>query len=211
MLEPGAESPWLREGCGNEAATMEFRLEEIEPAALATRIADARLATVYAYWSARRPRAPGGRPLLPARSNIEPLELHQVWPQLLLADVLGAAQRVRYRLVGTEIVARWGSDDTGRYLDEMPASRSTDLSRKLYGIALSRRTALYSETNLRPDDGIGLSLLCRLILPLASDGTTVDMVLAGQVQTRKLPARSAEIASLVSETVAYIEVEAPGG
>jgi hypothetical protein len=49
-----------------------------------------------------------------------------------------------YRLVGTEIVARWGSDDTGRYLDEMPASRSTDLSLKLYGIALSRRAALYA-------------------------------------------------------------------
>src|SRR5436190_7574 len=144
---------------------MEFSLEEIEPATLATRIGDARLATVYSYWSARRPGAPGPT-LLPGRSHIEPLELHQVWPQLLLADVLGAAQRVRYRLVGTEIVARWGTDDTGRYLDEMPASRSTDLSLKLYGIALSRRAALYSETNLRTDGGRGLALLCRLILPL---------------------------------------------
>jgi hypothetical protein len=191
---------------------MEFSLEEIEGAALAARIADARLATVYSYWSARRPRPPG---LLPGRSAIEPLELHQVWPQLILADVLGAAQRVRYRLVGTEVVARWGTDDTGRYLDEMPASRSTDLSIKLYGIALSRRAALYSETNLRPDGGVGLSLLCRVILPLASDGVTVDMVLAGQVQTRPLPARTAGIASLVSETVAYVEAETlsqqPGG
>jgi hypothetical protein len=184
-----------------------FSLTEVDGAALAVRIKDARLATVYSYWWARRPSRPGEPPLLPGRSDIEPLELHKVWPQLLLADVVGEEKRIRYRVVGTEIVARWGKDDTGCYLDEMPASASTKLSLKLYGIALSRRAALYSETNLRPDGGTGLSLLCRLILPLASDGVKVDMVLAAQVQTKPLPVGRAGIASLLSETIAYVEVD----
>jgi hypothetical protein len=187
---------------------MQFELEEIDGAALATRIGDARLATVYAYWWARRPGPPGGPSRLPARADIEPLELYRMLPQLLLADVVGAQQRIRYRVVGTEIVARWGTDDTGRYLDEMPPGSATDLSIKLYQIALSRRAALYSETNLRPDNDIGVSLLCRLILPLASDGVTVDMVLAGQVQIRPRATKAPpSAASLESKTRAYVEVE----
>jgi hypothetical protein len=188
---------------------MQFELEEIDGAALATRIGDARLATVYAYWWARRPGGAGGPSRLPSRADIEPLELYRVLPQLLLADVVGERQRIRYRVVGTEIVARWGNDDTGRYLDEMPPGPATDLSIKLYQIALSRRAALYSETNLRPDGDIGAALLCRLILPLASDGVTVDMVLAGQVQTALRAMQDPASVSLVSRTHAYVEVEPP--
>jgi hypothetical protein len=191
---------------------MQFELEEMDGVALATRIGDPRLAAVYAYWRARRPGPAGGPSRLPGRADIEPLELYRVLPQLLLADVVGAQQRIRYRVVGTEIVARWGTDDTGRYLDEMPPGPATELSIKLYQIALSRRAALYSETNLRPDNDIGMSLLCRLILPLAGDGVTVDMVLAGQVQIRppETNAPASATASLDSMTRAYVEVETAG-
>lgn len=72
------------------------------------------LGSLLRYWNAQRE----GR-IMPARQDIDPLEMGpKLLPHLLLCDLQDRGARPRYRLVGTNVVRRWGFDPTGRYLDE---------------------------------------------------------------------------------------------
>lgn len=72
------------------------------------------LGSLLRYWNAQRE----GR-IMPARPDIDPLEMGpKLLPHLLLCDLQDRGARPRYRLVGTNVVRRWGFDPTGRYLDE---------------------------------------------------------------------------------------------
>src|SRR3546814_3754158 len=55
------------------------------------------------------------------RQHIDPLALRQHLPFLWMVDAVPAEQgtRYRYRLIGTEIVAARGGDDTGKFVDEV--------------------------------------------------------------------------------------------
>jgi hypothetical protein len=145
---------------------------------------------------------------LPARADIDPLDLRRMLPALLLVDVVGPESRLRYRLVGTGIVERLGVDLTGQYLDEATGGPLLDLETELYHVVIDRRSPVYCETLLRPDGTFGLSTNCRLLLPLAGDGKTVDMVLAAHAEV-KLP-RSGCVPptwSAFPESVVCIEAE----
>src|SRR3546814_6193444 len=76
-----------------------------------------RLRDVYAYWLDLR-RSLGH---LPGRQHSDPLALRQHLPFLWMVDAVPAEQgtRYRYRLIGTEIVAARGGDDTGKFVDEV--------------------------------------------------------------------------------------------
>lgn len=55
----------------------------------------------------------------PLRRDFDPLAMRDWLGHLYLADVIGAGQRFRYRLVGTQIVRMLGRDVTGRHFDEI--------------------------------------------------------------------------------------------
>ncbi|MCA3268376.1 MAG: PAS domain-containing protein [Azospirillum sp.] len=68
---------------------------------------------VLHYWNGKKKdRHP------PFRSDIDPCEIPRFLPGIWLLDVETAPFRLRYRLVGTNIVDAIGDDPTGRYLDE---------------------------------------------------------------------------------------------
>src|SRR5579884_2075511 len=70
------------------------------------------LGTLLRYWRVKR-----GTAAMPARRDIDPLEIGpELLPHLVLADLFDRGTRVRFRLVGTQIVKRLGFDPTGRYL-----------------------------------------------------------------------------------------------
>lgn len=66
------------------------------------------------YWLKKRGAAP-----LPARAALDPLlEVPHLAPSMVIAERLAGGDNLRYRLIGTEIVAHRGVDLTGRMVDE---------------------------------------------------------------------------------------------
>lgn len=68
---------------------------------------------LHAWWMAHRAGD------IPPRTALEPADLKRLLPNLLIADVEADPFRIRYRLVGTKVVAATGLDFTGRYLDQL--------------------------------------------------------------------------------------------
>lgn len=142
-----------------------------------------RLRRAWDYWNAKR----GSRPM-PARRDIDPTEIPDLLPYLVLTEVLQEPPWLRYRLVGTRQVALRGRDPTGqpvignhlghhvgKYDDEVMLN---------YRIASEGRRFVYSYSTVEgPQEQGGSSFGLRpaygsgtLLLPLSSDGETVDMV-----------------------------------
>jgi len=136
--------------------------------------ADPRLRQVYDYWQQKR-----GTRAMPARRDIEPMELKAVLPQLILVDV-EEGPRFRYRLFGTAVVEAFGSDPTGKYIDEVMVGAYKAFLLGLYNDMLASKKPIYSTSiyGTKRDTKLWTQ---RLMLPLSSDGQAVDKVLAVQV------------------------------
>jgi len=145
---------------------------------LSDAIGDSGLAILYRYWAGKK----RGQ-VLPRRADIDPTELPgNLCPTLMLLDVLrdGDSIRLRYRLVGTAFTHAFARDPTHEFVDEALPIRSgyRDYIINLCLEMIRIRKPIYSE-NLFALDGQPMPMVTkRLTLPLASDGETIDMVLA---------------------------------
>lgn len=72
-----------------------------------------RIRKLDGYWRARA----NGK--APSRSDIDPVDVRELLPNLMMVDMVGEPARVRYRLVGTRVAQYTGFDFTGRCLDEL--------------------------------------------------------------------------------------------
>jgi hypothetical protein len=141
-----------------------------------TRIKDSRLQQLYDYW-----RATFRGKRLPARADVDPTAIDaSVLPFVVLADIIGGGRRIHYRLVGTNMVAEWGQDFTGRHIDEIMQGSYREFLEGLFADVVARRCAVLSESAFRWDVG-GTTRTRRLFMPLAANGRTVDTVLIGQI------------------------------
>ena len=73
-----------------------------------------RVQRLHEYWRSKAEM----RGSVPQRRDIDPIELPDLLPNLMLLDVEPSPLRFRYRLVGTRIVDFSYDDFTGTYLDE---------------------------------------------------------------------------------------------
>src|SRR5688572_27444072 len=73
-----------------------------------------RVHRLHEYWRSKA----GAQGSVPRRRDIDPTELPDLLPNLMLLDVERNPLRFRYRLVGTRIVDFSYRDFTGTYLDE---------------------------------------------------------------------------------------------
>ena len=115
---------------------------------------------------------------MPGRADIDPLELPRAaLPNILLLDVEREPVRFRVRLAGTGFVALLGREVTGQYFDELgPAHHMAPILDALRRLVATAQPAFLASPMFRPPrDYVWLK---RFALPLASDGRTVDMVLA---------------------------------
>ena len=136
--------------------------------------ADPRLHKLYAYWQAKR-----GARAMPARRDIDPTELVPLLPHLMMVDV-EEGPRFRYRLFGTAVSEAFGSDPTGRFIDEVMVGAYKAFLLGLYNDLLVSKKPVYS-TSIYGGERHGQLWTQRLMLPLSSDGKTVDKVIAIQV------------------------------
>jgi hypothetical protein len=143
----------------------------------ASPMTDARLGQARDYW---RGKAAGRA--LPRRADIDPIEIPKLLPDVMLVDVLPQG-RYRYRLIGTQNTQAQGMNATGRYLDEvLPGPEYKDHVIALYDECVGSRGALYSECLfMSPQQRAPERHTKVLLMPLAEDGETVNMVFVMQV------------------------------
>jgi hypothetical protein len=129
---------------------------------------------LYEHWHSLRPE-PG---LLPGRQHFDPLAVVELMPNLWMLGVDEETGRYRYRLVGTGMVEAMGRDLTGQWYDEAhPGAAEHPMhaylqARILAGIPTWRRGPpwLHVDPNIYEIE--------QILLPLAKDGRSVDVVLA---------------------------------
>ena len=83
----------------------------------------------------------------------------------------------RYRLAGTEIVARAGRDPTGKSFEELYEGDYLKSANALYDGLRSSGEPHFSQRVFPIGDGMSFLRYDRLIMPLASDHRTVDQFL----------------------------------
>ena len=79
----------------------------------AGQITSLRVGAMHRYWQSK---CRDGS--LPLRAAIDPTEIPRLLPYLVIAEIEASPMRVRYRLVGTQVVEDNGSDFTNRYLED---------------------------------------------------------------------------------------------
>lgn len=97
---------------------------------------------------------------------------------IAILDVVGAPPRFRIRLAGTSIVEYDHADFTGRYLDEAVPAHAQKAIIGPYQACVSQQAPLYDIILSPFRSGIPYTL-CRLMLPCASDGWTIDIIISG--------------------------------
>lgn len=127
---------------------------------------------LYLYW---RSKCVGGR--LPRRADIDPVDIPNLMPNLIIADIEHDPFRVRYRLAGTKVVQMTGYEFTGKYLDEMALPHDEGPFLECYQTASETRLPVLARIKWHlAEDTTDEYDIC--ILPLSDDGETVNMALA---------------------------------
>ena len=134
------------------------------------RISHPMLRRVYAYWQAKA----AVRGALPARADIDPVDLAAVLPAVSLIEVRrdkeGGMGRLRYRVMGGLHVEIMGRDATGELID----LGSADDDAAAAAIATGR--PIHAQRVFSPANGVALTFEA-LVCPLSANGRTVDMLL----------------------------------
>ena len=126
---------------------------------------------MYDYWMAKRASR-----TMPARADIEPVEIKKLLPMMVLVDVTADARRFVYRLVGTQEVAERGNDPTGKSVAEAFFGGSLDETLSCYEYVTRRQAPFcYRDPYAAPDGQIQNDDI--IYLPLSDDGASVNMIL----------------------------------
>lgn len=115
---------------------------------------------------------------MPARADIDPIEMAEWLGNLLLAEFFGDVDHYKIRIDGTNLIAYGGMDRTGKGLETLTSGEEREMIRAQYQAVLDMAEPAYFETQFTNSEG---RFLCeqKLLLPLSNDGVTVNMVLAG--------------------------------
>ena len=129
-----------------------------------------RLKQALTYWQMKR----AGR-AMPARRDIDPVDIPALLPYVVLIDVLAEPLDFRYRLIGTEIRNISRHDYTGRRFSELSGKgRGSVLWAHCEEVVrrqapLSGSTPYVRSEHLRRCENV--------LLPLSEDGEDVTMIL----------------------------------
>jgi hypothetical protein len=125
-----------------------------------------RIRKLNTYWLAK------AKGQVPKRSDIDPVDVRELLPNLMMIDMLGDPVRFRYRLVGTRVVQYTGFDFTGLCLDEM-VFQGRDFIELCYRRMLSEKRPIFGHYAwLVRSRHFGQ---CEFgLFPLSDDGVTVN-------------------------------------
>lgn len=129
-------------------------------------------AAFYRYWDAKRQ----GR-AMPSKSDLDPLEMKSWLPGIILVDVLRNPYRLIYRVVGTRSVEMRNSEVTGKPIEQGAHGNKLPHVLENYRLVVENQTLVYDWDGTATQDGLTLATEV-LMLPLSSDGATVDRVIS---------------------------------
>jgi hypothetical protein len=127
---------------------------------------------LYDDWENRRR---DGR--FPARADFDPLDLRYIIGNLSLLDVLRDPLRFRYRLHATNTTEWQGFDLTGKEIDDSPNIERRAPIKDHFAEVVARRTPLVRLHEWQTEN-YGTRRHEALVLPLASDGIMIDMIMS---------------------------------
>jgi PAS domain len=128
------------------------------------------IARLYAYWDGKR----HGRKM-PARADIDPVEMREWLGRIILYDVLRDPLNFRYRLIGSQIVYAAGADLTGCLISDQTVSSNKDATMKNLSEIVARRSFRFRNEPIQGRDNLFRSDQ-RIFLPL-SRTDEVEMIL----------------------------------
>jgi len=128
---------------------------------------------LLAYWQSKL----NGR-AAPRREDILPEELGDLLPWIILIEIMGEPPRFRVRLAGTGVVREYGSEVTGKFIDELDLGAARDRALDDYGRVARDCRPVVGTFDLKKRDGRWGSYE-RIALPLSADGESVNMLLCG--------------------------------
>ena len=138
-----------------------------------TDIRDNRLRSLFQYWSSKlRGRS------MPARKDLDPLEMRPWLGNLVLVDFPGDPKDYRIRLEGVNVVQFYGSSRTGRGIEAMTSELERQVVLPQYFSVVETKEPAYYEAEFISSEGV-LTYQHKLVLPLSDDGERVNMTLAG--------------------------------
>ena len=119
---------------------------------------------------------------LAGRQDIDPIELKGLLPYVNLFDVVREEERLRFRfrLLGTAQADALGTDFTGRFVDEVFDERAAKPILKAMQSVVNSGQPHYADVSVPLPDRAHIRFE-RTIFPLASDGQSVDMLIAAYV------------------------------
>ena len=127
------------------------------------------LARVLDYWNAKR-----GNRLMPSRDHLDPAEMVDFLPRIMLAKV-EQPLRFRYRLCGTGVCPVHPADQTGLAADELQPPAYGQWIHGQYAEVLRTRSPALHLNVFDTDDRY--RSYAHLILPLSHDEVSVDMIM----------------------------------
>ena len=130
------------------------------------------LLRLFEYWLERCKES-----TLPARRDIDPLDLPYIIGNLILVDVEREPYlRFRYRLTGSLLSNQMRLNITGKLVEDHPDPTFRALANAVYTqVATSARPLAYRRDQIIDNRVRRYDVL---ILPLAADGSTVDKILS---------------------------------
>jgi hypothetical protein len=158
------------------------------------RILDPGIRRFVEYWRAKR-----GAAKFPARAALDPVEFHYVLGDVVLIEAEKAIPEsefpwnFRYRLVGSNIVARDGYNLTSKALDDLPEPEYRERIRTTWTEVCESGTPTHYVRELLLDHRWRCYEV--VVLPLAKNGQDIDMLISVRRETRRaLERRIAEAA-----------------
>ena len=133
------------------------------------------LQRLYRYWDEKR----GGRSM-PLRRDVEPADLKDLLPHLMIVEPTGEAEeerRFRYRLVGSALVEAFGFNFVGTHVGSTTTGNYSRLLLDIYGKAFTLGRPVLARSTYEPKDDAPKEV-SRLLLPLSNDGRSAHQVLS---------------------------------
>jgi hypothetical protein len=132
----------------------------------------------HAYWDSKR----RGRKM-PARADIDPVEMRQWLPGIQLIGVTENPRQLRYRLVGEVEVSMRGFNHQGRLVEDAFFAVSREEALRNYNLTIDGKAMVYDWAQYTSARGYVVSQET-IFLPLSNDDDHVNMVMTYTVVNR---------------------------
>ncbi len=113
---------------------------------------------------------------MPARSDFDTLEFAPWMGHLSVLDVIERGRDFFFRLHGTDIVTLYGYEMTGKFVSDLPREVASTIYKEYREVVDRCAPIVIARKHVLPKQDY--TKIIKLVLPLSSDGESVDQLLS---------------------------------